>query len=131
MADNDKADSDDSQIYSLIALDIDGTMIGEDRIVHPDLVGAIDRVQSLGATVSIATGRALAPAARVAREAGVTGPVICFQGAMTFDGSTRSEIRHVRLDEGIAAAAILALTSVVHEVRTVLVADGWWEERTE
>lgn len=131
MPDNDKADSDDSQIYSLIALDIDGTMIGEDRIVQPDLIGAIARVQSLGAIVSIATGRTLAPASRVAREAGVTGPVICFQGAMTFDQSTRSEIRHVRLEEGVAIAAILALTSVVPEVMMFLGDDVWVEQRSE
>ena len=52
------SDHDDDSIYSLIALDIDGTMIGEDRIVHADLIAAIGRVQSLGAVVSIATGRA-------------------------------------------------------------------------
>ena len=67
------SDRDDDSIYSLFALDIDGTMIGADRIVHADLVAAIGRVQSLGATVSIATGRALAPALRVAEQAGAAG----------------------------------------------------------
>jgi Cof subfamily protein (haloacid dehalogenase superfamily) len=129
---NDDNDAlEDGSIYSLIALDIDGTMIGEDRIVHSDLVGAIARVQSLGAIVSIATGRTLAPAMRVAEQAGATGPIICFQGAMTFDQSTRSEIRHVRLDEGVAITAISALTSAVSEVMMFLGDDVWVEQRSE
>ena len=127
--DNDA--SDDVSIYSLIALDIDGTMVGEDRIVNPDLVEAISRVQSLGAIVSIATGRTLAPAMRVAGQAGAAGPVICFQGAMTFDQATRSEIRHVRLDEQVAAEAISALTSTVPEVMMFVGDDVWVEQRSE
>lgn len=126
---NDAKDND--LIYSLIALDIDGTMIGEDRIVHPDLVGTIARVQSLGAIVSIATGRTLAPTLRVAGQAGVAGPVICFQGAMTFDQATRSEIRHVRLDEHVAVEAISALTSTVPEVMMFVGDDVWVEQRSK
>ena len=129
---NDDNDAnDDGSIYSLIALDIDGTMVGEDRIVNPDLVEAISRVQSLGAIVSIATGRTLAPAMRVAGQAGAAGPVICFQGAMTFDQTTRSEIRHVRLDEQVAAEAISALTSTVPEVMMFVGDDVWVEQRSE
>ncbi len=124
-------DTGDTSIYSLIALDIDGTMIGEDRIVHPDLIEAIARVQSLGAVVSIATGRTLVPAMRVAEQAGATGPVICFQGAMTFDQATGSEIRHVRLDERTAARAISALVASVREVMMFVGNDVWVEQRSE
>ncbi len=132
MAINDNRDaSGDAPIYSLIALDIDGTMIGEDRLVHSGLAGAIARVQSLGAVVSIATGRTLAPAMRVAGQAGATGPVICFQGAMTFDQATQSEIRHVRLDRPVAVEAILALTATVPEVMMFVGDDVWVEQRSE
>jgi len=121
----------DEQIYTLVALDIDGTMIGEDRIVDSALKGAIARVQSLGACVSVATGRTLVPALRVARQSGATGPVICFQGAMTFDQATGSEIRHVRLDKAVAAEAISALTSTVPEVMMFVGNDVWVEQRSE
>jgi hypothetical protein len=119
-----------SSIYSLVALDIDGTMIGEDRIVTPALVAAIARVQSLGAVVSVSTGRTLAPALRIAEEADAAGPVICFQGAMTFDRQMKSAIRHVRLDETITAQAINWLTSVVPEVMMFLGDDVWVEKRS-
>ena len=125
------SDRDDDSIYSLFALDIDGTMIGADRIVHADLVAAIGRVQSLGATVSIATGRALVPALRVAEQAGAAGPVICFQGAMTFDPVAHSELRHVRLSWDSTTRAISGLTEKVSEVMLFLDGDVWVERRTD
>tara|TARA_B100000029_G_scaffold248990_1_gene245765 strand:- start:21015 stop:21833 length:819 start_codon:yes stop_codon:yes gene_type:complete len=114
----------------LVALDIDGTMIGEDRVVRPELIKAISDVQAMGAVVSIATGRTLIPALRVAEQSGVTGPVICFQGAMTFDQISESEIRHIRLDENIARRSIECLTSVTPEVMMFLGDEIWVEQRT-
>ena len=45
---SDLAGEDDIGTYSLVALDIDGTMIGEDRVVRPELVDSISRVQING-----------------------------------------------------------------------------------
>ena len=45
---SEKVRQEDIETYSLVALDIDGTMIGEDRVVPPDLVKAISDVQALG-----------------------------------------------------------------------------------
>jgi len=122
---------DNSQIYSLVALDIDGTMIGGDRIVKPELIKAIARVQTAGAVVSVSTGRTLTPALRIAQESGAKGPVICFQGAMTFDQLKNMEVRHERLDEIVAAQAISGLTSIVPEVMMFLGNDVWVEKRSE
>ena len=128
---SDLAGEDDIGTYSLVALDIDGTMIGEDRVVRPELVDSISRVQSMGATVSIATGRTLVPALRVAEQSGARGPVVCFQGAMTFDQFSKSVIRHIRLDEKIARQSIERLTSVVSEVMMFLGDEVWVEQRSE
>jgi hypothetical protein len=126
-----KTRSDDSSIYSLVALDIDGTMFGEDRIVKPELITAIARVQSSGAVVSVSTGRTLTPALRVSERAGISGPVICFQGAMTYDQNSKSVVRHVRLDQKITRQAITSLTSIVPEVMMFLGDDVWVEKRSE
>lgn len=106
-------------------------MIGEDRIVKPELIDAIARVQSFGAVVSISTGRTLAPALRISERAGANGPVICFQGAMTFDQVSKKAVRHVRLDEKVTKQAIDGLTSVVAEVMMFLGDDVWVEKRSE
>ena len=121
----------DNQTYSLVTLDIDGTMIGEDRLVKPELVEAIQRVQSAGAVVSVSTGRTLKPALRIAEQAGTAGPVICFQGAMTYDQLTKKTIRHERLDQDVTSKAIIALVSVVPEVMMFLGDDVWVEKRSE
>ncbi len=122
---------DDNSIYSLVALDIDGTMIGADRIIGAELIKAIAQVQASGAVVSVSTGRTLKPALRIARESGADGPVICFQGAVTFDQGKRATIRHERLDETVAAQAIAGLTSVVPEVMMFLGDEVWVEKRSE
>tara|TARA_B110000196_G_scaffold184328_1_gene157961 strand:+ start:1056 stop:1886 length:831 start_codon:yes stop_codon:yes gene_type:complete len=120
-----------NQTYSLVALDIDGTMIGEDRQIKPELVQAIIRVQSAGAVVSVSTGRTLKPALRIAEEARAAGPVICFQGAMTYDQVTKTTIRHERLDQDVATQAITALLKVVPEVMMFLGDDVWVEKRSD
>jgi Cof subfamily protein (haloacid dehalogenase superfamily) len=120
-----------NQTYSLVALDIDGTMIGEDRQIKPELVQAIIRVQSAGAVVSVSTGRTLKPALRIAEEARAAGPVICFQGAMTYDQVTKTTIRHERLDQDVATQAITSLLKVVPEVMMFLGDDVWVEKRSD
>jgi Cof subfamily protein (haloacid dehalogenase superfamily) len=115
----------------LIALDIDGTMIGEDRVVKPDLVKAIARIQAKGAIVSIATGRPRDPALAVAEHSGSLGPVICFQGAMTFDQTTHKILRHVSLDENVAIKAIEELLANVSEVMMFLGDHVWVQRRSE
>ena len=120
-----------NKTYSLVALDIDGTMIGEDRLIKPELVEAIQRVQNTGAMVSVSTGRTFKPALRIAEQAGTAGPVICFQGAMTYDQLTKKTIRHERLDQDVTSKAIIALVSVVPEVMMFLGDDVWVEKRSE
>ena len=119
------------QIYSLVALDIDGTMIGQDRIVSNELKMALNRIQSLGATVSIATGRTLAPSLRVSHESGANGPVICFQGAMTFDQKSNRPIRHERLGRHQTEVAVSLMSKVVPELMMFLDNDVWVEKRSD
>jgi len=116
--------------YSLIALDIDGTMIGQARTVSDDLRDAIARVQGTGAVVSVATGRTLPPAARVARQSGASGPVICFQGAMTFDQNLGKPLRHVTLSPSIAQSALESLTGVAERM-LFIDNDVWVETESE
>jgi hydroxymethylpyrimidine pyrophosphatase-like HAD family hydrolase len=73
----------------------------------------------------------LTPARRIAEQAGATGPIICFQGAMTFDQEGNSAVRHVRLNEAVTARAISGLTSTVPEVMMFLGDDVWVEKRSE
>ncbi|HEY0258529.1 MAG TPA: HAD hydrolase family protein, partial [Lacisediminihabitans sp.] len=43
----------------LIALDIDGTLIGEDGSVSDEVINQVQRVEGLGHEVMLATGRSV------------------------------------------------------------------------
>jgi hypothetical protein len=77
----------------LVALDIDGTLIGDDLVVGPDTRAAVRAAVRRGVHVSLVTGRMVSSALRFARELGLTDPIVGYQGglirAMPVDGSGR------------------------------------------
>ncbi len=77
----------------LIALDIDGTLIGDDLVIGTDTRAAVRAALARGVPISIVTGRMVSSAMRFARELGLTGPIVGYQGglirAMPEAGSAR------------------------------------------
>ena len=77
----------------LIALDIDGTLVGEDLVIGPLTRDAVRAAAARGVAVSLVTGRMVSSAMRFARELGLTDPIVGYQGglvrAMPPAGSTR------------------------------------------
>lgn len=77
----------------LVALDIDGTLIGDDLVIGPDTRAAVRAATKRGVHVSLVTGRMVSSALRFARELELTTPVVGYQGglirAMPEPGSTR------------------------------------------
>lgn len=77
----------------LIALDIDGTIIGDDGIIGPRTRAAIQAAMDRDIAVSLVTGRMVSSAMRFARELDLTEPVVGYQGgiirAMPAPGSAR------------------------------------------
>lgn len=66
----------------LIALDIDGTLIGDDLVIGPDTRAAVRAALDRGVPVSIVTGRMVSSAMRFANELGLSAPVIGYQGGL-------------------------------------------------
>ena len=67
---------------ALIALDIDGTLIGEDLELGPRTRTAVSAALERGVRVSLVTGRMTSSALRFARELGLTDPIVAYQGAL-------------------------------------------------
>lgn len=66
----------------LVALDIDGTLIGDDLIIGPDTRTAIAAAMRRGVQVSLVTGRMVSSAFRFARQLGLTAPIVGYQGGL-------------------------------------------------
>ncbi len=66
----------------LIALDLDGTLIGEDLVLGPRTTAAIRAARARGVAVSIVTGRMTTSALPFARELGLVDPIVAYQGAL-------------------------------------------------
>jgi hypothetical protein len=66
----------------LVALDIDGTLVGEDLVVGERTRAAIAAATASGVAVSLVTGRMASSAVRFARALDLRGPLIAYQGGL-------------------------------------------------
>ncbi len=66
----------------LIALDIDGTIIGDDLTLGPRIRSAVRAALDRGIHVSLVTGRMATSAQRFADELGLVDPIVAYQGAL-------------------------------------------------
>jgi hypothetical protein len=77
----------------LIALDIDGTLVGENLVIGERTLAAVGEASRRGIAVSLVTGRMATSAMPFAEALGLKGPLVAQQGAliraMPAPGSTR------------------------------------------
>jgi len=66
----------------LIALDIDGTIIGDDHEIAKRTINAVRGAMERDVAVSLVTGRMVSSAMRFAQELGLTGPIVGYQGGL-------------------------------------------------
>jgi Cof subfamily protein (haloacid dehalogenase superfamily) len=66
----------------LIALDLDGTLVDDSLELRDRTVATIRAAIAKGVSVSIVTGRMTTSALRFARQAGITDPIVGYQGAI-------------------------------------------------
>lgn len=69
-------------MYKLIAIDIDDTLITDDKQVTPGTIAAIRKAVELGIHVTIATGRMYASAKQYALQLQLNVPIITYQGSL-------------------------------------------------
>ncbi|HSS60336.1 MAG TPA: Cof-type HAD-IIB family hydrolase [Candidatus Limnocylindrales bacterium] len=76
--------------YRLLALDLDGTILARDLTLDPRDVDGVHRMLNAGMTVIACTGRPYPGALPWVVKLGLTGPMVCYQGAevRTLDGKT-------------------------------------------
>jgi len=92
--------------YRLLALDIDGTIVGNDLEILSSVSEGITAAQARGIRVTLATGRTFRATLPFARRLAIHDPLICYQGGMVRDPLTDEIYAHVTMDGGLAAQAI-------------------------
>jgi len=69
-------------VIQLLALDVDGTLMGDDLLISPAVRRAIAAAQEREVVVTLATGRMFDFVLPLARELDITAPLICYQGGL-------------------------------------------------
>jgi len=81
--------------FRLVAIDLDGTLLDRQLNLSPGAAMAAERARDHGAFVTLATGRMFSSALPYARQLGIDGHLITFQGAL-IKHTTSEEILYSR-----------------------------------
>ncbi len=90
----------------LIAIDLDGTLLTPEFVVHPRTVDAIHAASEMGVTVAIATGRMHSSAEPYARELGLQAPMVTYNGAMIRHVDDPDPLWHLPIPADLAAEIV-------------------------
>lgn len=86
--------------FSKIVLmtDLDGTLLTDDKQIHPSDMAAINRFRDGGGVFTMATGRGYSMAKPVAKRLSLDVPAVVFNGAAVYDFSQGKFLWHSALD---------------------------------
>ncbi|MFD5456257.1 HAD family hydrolase [Streptomyces olivaceus] len=110
--------------YSLVATDLDGTLLRGDDTVSDRSLAALARAAGAGARHLVVTGR---PAPRVRpllAALGCTGLAVCGQGAQVYDAGAHRMLWSVTLDRELAETALGKIEAEVGQVHAAVDQDG-------
>ncbi len=106
--------------YKLLALDIDGTLVGPEKVIRPAVTDAIQRAERAGIRPILCTGRRYRRALPIAEQLGLKGPIVCNSGALIKESTDHStswtapvepelvrEILAILIDRGELAISII------------------------
>ena len=93
----------------MLACDLDRTLIWEDALLRPRTRAALAAARDKGLRVIVVTGRMFRSVRPYLAEAGLTDPVICYQGAVVADPASGRFLRHLPIPLEPAREAVAAL----------------------
>src|SRR5713101_5382004 len=105
-------------MYRLLALDLDGTVIGKDRRITNPVRTAVAAAQARDVCVTLVTGRMFRGALHYAQQLSLRNPLICYQGALVRHPITNAVLHHTPMSGSLAAEAI----TLLHRAGTCVIA---------
>ncbi|HEY3364029.1 MAG TPA: Cof-type HAD-IIB family hydrolase [Symbiobacteriaceae bacterium] len=95
--------------YKLLALDVDGTLLGRWNLIARETREALARATERGVAITLATGRGFPSAAGIARRAGIRGPLVTHDGAYVADPATGAVLAMERIPLNVVREAVAIL----------------------
>lgn len=90
----------------LLAIDMDGTLLKDDKTIAEEDAAAIREAHRHGILVTLATGRLTAGTMPVARELGLTAPLVCADGAVLIDPTSGDTLLRRSISAERASTAV-------------------------
>ncbi|MFE9765025.1 HAD family hydrolase [Streptomyces sp. NPDC005808] len=110
--------------FSLIATDLDGTLLRSDRTVGERTRAALSLAAARGARHMVVTGRSVAWTRHVLDDLGYTGLAVCGQGGQVYDAGAHRQLTSVTLDRRVARQAVARIESVTGPLTLAADRDG-------
>jgi len=108
-------------LKKLLALDLDGTVVGPGPAITDAVVAAVERAHAAGLAVTVITGRMYAAAKPFIDRLNLRGPVVCYQGAAIFDARSGAVLQRTPVQRDVAREVLEA--AVVDRIHAQCYAD--------
>jgi hydroxymethylpyrimidine pyrophosphatase-like HAD family hydrolase len=95
----------------LLAIDMDGTLLRDDKTIAAEDAAAIREAPSHGIAVTLATGRLTTGTLPTARELGLSTPLVCADGGLLVDVETGAPLHRRAIPADRAIIAVDALVA--------------------
>ena len=89
--------------YQILALDVDGTVLGPDGTLRPRTLAAIARASRAGIRPVLCTGRRFRRAQPIAQQLGIDSPLVCNSGAIIKDPKNHRTLWRADFDTALAS----------------------------
>jgi Cof subfamily protein (haloacid dehalogenase superfamily) len=89
--------------FQVLALDVDGTLLGPDGSLRPRTVAAVARAARAGIRPVLCTGRRYRRARAIAQQLGIDTPLVCNSGAIIKDPAIHHTLWRADFDAALAA----------------------------
>ena len=96
------------QTYSLVFLDIDGTLLDSNHQVMPKTKQILNRLEKRGIPIILCSARSPGGVETVEKQAGIHGPIVCYGGSLILTSE-----RSILADEGIRKETAAAFRQFV------------------
>ncbi len=112
----------------LVALDLDGTLLGEDCAISPGHERAVREIRQLGFAVALATGRPLLSSRWVHGHLKLDTPLVCFNGGWV-GWIDQPPFAWLPLSERQVNRILVELAAFPGSASCYPAADQWWMDR--